>query len=180
MPTAGPTLAALSNERIDCTFVNGTRVIYNMQGRWAGSPYIRILTRPTVICAITNGTFNDDDMFWARRISTRFISRAIVRATTPVSNENSWPTPSFVRWACRGSTSRYVAVYVNGNRRGTLMEDTQLPGSDVVKEHFPNDDDGFLYKMQPWFEMAPLPSGDSMAFKTTPGAISCHTPRPAA
>ncbi len=59
---------------------------------------------------------------------------------------------------------RYVAVYVNGNRRGTLMEDTQVPDSDVVKEHFPNDTDGFLYKMQPWFELAPFPSGATMAF----------------
>jgi hypothetical protein len=26
---------------------------------------------------------------------------------------------------------RYVAVYVNGNRRGTLMEDAQVPDSDM-------------------------------------------------
>ena len=26
---------------------------------------------------------------------------------------------------------RYVAVYVNGNRRGMLMEDAQMPGSDM-------------------------------------------------
>ena len=32
---------------------------------------------------------------------------------------------------------RYVAVYVNGNRRGALMEDGQTPNSDVVKEQFP-------------------------------------------
>ena len=39
-----------------------------------------------------------------------------------------------------------------------------MPDSDVVKEHFPNDTDGFLYKMQPWFEFAPFPSGNSIAF----------------
>jgi hypothetical protein len=53
-----------------------------------------------------------------------------------------------------------VAVYVNGNRRGgNLMEDAQVPGSDMVKQYFPNDTGGFLYKMQPWFEFAPFPSG---------------------
>ncbi len=54
---------------------------------------------------------------------------------------------------------RYVAVYVNGNRRGTLMEDAQVPDGDVVKEHFPNDTDGWLYKMQPWFEFGAVPVG---------------------
>src|ERR1019366_1213466 len=44
------------------------------------------------------------------------------------------------------------------------MEDAQVPGSDDVKEHWPNDADGFLYKMQPWFEMAPSPLGASMSF----------------
>ena len=47
---------------------------------------------------------------------------------------------------------------------GYVMEDAQTPSSDVVKEHFPNDDDGFLYKMQPWFEFAPQLSGDYMNF----------------
>ncbi|MDB6039507.1 MAG: putative secreted protein, partial [Verrucomicrobiales bacterium] len=47
---------------------------------------------------------------------------------------------------------RYVAVYVNGNRRGTLMEDAQTPDADRIKEQFPKDSDGFLYKLQPWFE----------------------------
>jgi hypothetical protein len=34
----------------------------------------------------------------------------------------------------------------------------------VVKEHYPNDSDGYLYKMQPWFEFAPALSGASMNF----------------
>src|SRR5438067_12562828 len=51
-----------------------------------------------------------------------------------------------------------------GSRRGTLMEDTQTPDADVVKEHFPNDSDGWLYKMQPWFEFGPQPSGPSIPF----------------
>ena len=59
---------------------------------------------------------------------------------------------------------RFAAVYVNGNRRGVLMEDAQTPDGDVVKEHFPNDPDGWLYKMQPWFEFGPAPSGNYIAF----------------
>ena len=52
------------------------------------------------------------------------------------------------------------------------MEDAQVPGSDMVKEHFPNDAGGYLYKMQPWFEFAPFPSGYYHRASTTmPGAI---------
>jgi hypothetical protein len=42
------------------------------------------------------------------------------------------------------------------------MEDAQVPDSDLVKEHFPNDSGGFMYKMQPWFELAPSLSGYTM------------------
>ena len=51
------------------------------------------------------------------------------------------------------------------------MEDTQVPSSDVVKEHFPNDSDGFLYKMQPWFELPRFPRARSCLQQCIPGAI---------
>ena len=44
------------------------------------------------------------------------------------------------------------------------MEDAHVPDSDTVKVHWPNDPDGWLYKMQPWFEFGPFPSGDSIPF----------------
>src|SRR2546423_772067 len=47
---------------------------------------------------------------------------------------------------------RYVNFVFNGNRRESLMEDSQTPGADVVGEYFPNDSNGNLYKLQPWFE----------------------------
>ena len=34
----------------------------------------------------------------------------------------------------------------------------------MVKEYFPNDTDGYMYKMQPWFEFAPFPSGSTISF----------------
>ena len=39
-------LSDLSNEGNDCTFVNGTRVIYNMQGHFSGSPYHQDFNTP--------------------------------------------------------------------------------------------------------------------------------------
>src|SRR5687767_1252230 len=52
---------------------------------------------------------------------------------------------------------RFVNMFVNGNRRGGtthLMEDTETPGNDVVESRWPDDPDGHLYKLQPWFEVA--------------------------
>src|SRR4030095_10146294 len=52
---------------------------------------------------------------------------------------------------------RYVNMFFNGNRRGgttQMMEDSQTPGSDMVAEYFPDDEDGNLFKLQPWFDQA--------------------------
>src|SRR6185295_4386514 len=50
---------------------------------------------------------------------------------------------------------RNVNMIFNGARRvGTtlMMEDTETPGADVLDSRFPDDADGDLYKLQPWFE----------------------------
>ena len=60
------------------------------------------------------------------------------------------------------------------------MEDAQVPDSDLVKEHFPNDSGGFLYKMQPWFELAPFLSGYTIGLDNESWCNLMPTPRPAA
>jgi len=157
-------LSDLSNEGNDCTFVNNTRVIYNMKGRFAGSPYHQEFDTPTGNLCHYKWEFNDDDMFLG---ATDF--NKIHQPGNGPGDDGSIQREQLANTFLRALgvpwlSKRYVAVYVNGNRRGSLMEDTQVPGSDVVKEHFPNDTDGFLYKMQPWFEMAPFPTGATMAF----------------
>ncbi len=157
-------LSDLSNEGNDCTFVNDNRVIYNMQGRFAGSPYHQEFDTPIGNLCHYKWEFNDDDKFLGATDFNK-IHQPGNGPGDDASIQREQLANTFLRalgvpWLYK----RYVAVYVNGNRRGTLMEDTQVPSSDVVKEHFPNDADGFLYKMQPWFEMAPFPSGATMAF----------------
>src|SRR5256885_629111 len=47
-------------------------------------------------------------------------------------------------------------MFVNGNKKGNgaqIMEDTERGGDDFVASRFPDDTDGLLYKMQPWFEV---------------------------
>ncbi len=151
-------LTDLSNEGNDCTFVNNTRVIYNLQGRFAGSPYHQDFNTPTGSLCHYKWEFNDDDKFLGATDFNK-IHQPGNGAGDDASLQREECANTFLRalgvpWLYK----RLVAVYVNGSRRGTLMEDTQVPGSDVVKEHFPNDSGGFLFKMQPWFEMAPVPS----------------------
>ncbi len=157
-------LSDLSNEGNDCTFVNNSRVIYNMQGRFAGSPYHQEFDTPTGNLCHYKWEFNDDDKFLGatdfNKIHQPGNSPGDDASLQREELANTFLRAVGVPWLYK----RLVAVYVNGIRRGLLMEDTQVPGSDVVKEHFPNDSDGFLFKMQPWFEMAPFPSGATMAF----------------
>jgi regulation of enolase protein 1 (concanavalin A-like superfamily) len=157
-------LADLSNEGNDGTFVNGSRVIYNMQARYAGSPYLQSFDTPTGNLCHYKWEFNDDDKF----LGATDFSKIHQPGNNPgddASLQREQLANSFLRalrvpWLYK----RYVAVYVNGNRRGSLMEDTQVPGGDVVKENFPNDTDGYLYKMQPWFEFQPFPSGYALGY----------------
>lgn len=157
-------LGNLSNEGNDATFVYANRVIYNMQGHFAGSPYHQDFTTPAGALCHYKWIFNDDDQF----LGTTSFNKIHQPGNGPgddASLQREQLANTFLRalgvpWLNR----RYVAVYVNGNRRDTLMEDAQVPDGDVIKEHYPNDSDGFLYKMQPWFEFAPQLSGETMSF----------------
>ena len=157
-------LGNLSNEGNDCTMVSGNRVIYNMQGRFAGSPYHQWWDTPNGSLCFYKWEFNDDDQFLGTKNFNKIHQPGNGPGDDP-SLQREQLANTFLRalgvpWLNR----RYVAVFVNGNRRGYVMEDAQAPDGDLVKEHFPNDDDGFLYKMTVWHEFAPQLSGETMNF----------------
>jgi hypothetical protein len=156
-------LADLSNEGNDFTFVyDNNRIIYNALGHYSGSPFHQEFDSPVGNLCAYDLDFPDDDMFLGATSFNKIHQPGNSPGDDPSlqREQTSW---SFQRalgvpWGYR----RFVAVYVNGNRRGVLMEDAQVPDSDMVKQYFPHDTGGFLYKMQPWFEFAPFPSGDSI------------------
>ncbi len=157
-------LSDLSNEAHDCTFVNGNRVIYNAEGRFAGSPYHQSFDTPYGNLCHYKWIFPEDDKFLGAT-SFNKIHQPGNGAGDDATIQREQLANLFLRtlgvpWLNR----RYVAVYVNGRRRGTLMEDAQTPDGDVVKERFPGDSNGYLYKMQPWFEFAPGVSIPSIGF----------------
>jgi hypothetical protein len=157
-------LPNLSNEMIDGTFVQGNRVIYNMQARYVGSPYHQQYYSPQYSVCHFKWVFPDDDKFLGATSFNKLHAPGN-GAGDDLSLQREQTAYTFMRalgvpWLNR----RYVAVFVNGYRNTPLMEDAQCPDADMVKEYFPNDTDGFLYKLQPWFEFAPFASGNYLDF----------------
>jgi hypothetical protein len=145
-------LGDMSNEPHDGTFVSGSRIIYNMLARYAGSPYHQQFDSPVGSQCHYHCEMPEDDQF----LGTTSFNKIHAPGNGPF-DDNTLQREQTSYWLVRNlglpwNYRRYVAMYVNGNRRGTLMEDTQVPNSDVIDEHFPNDTDGQLFKLQPWFE----------------------------
>jgi len=146
----------LGNEVNDATFVYNNRVIYNTAGRFAGSPYHQNFNTPSGSLCHYKWVFPDDDKLFGATSFNKIHDPGNGAGDDP-SIQREQLSHTFMRavgvpWLNR----KYVNMFVNGVRRGTagreLMEDAQTPDGDVVKEYWPNDSGGFLYKMQPWFE----------------------------
>jgi hypothetical protein len=81
------------------------RVIYNMQGRFAGSPYHQGFDTPNGNLCHYKWIFNDDDKFLG---ATRFQQDSPAgqrRGRRRQPPARATPTPSCARSACRGSTA---------------------------------------------------------------------------
>ncbi|HEY4417788.1 MAG TPA: CotH kinase family protein, partial [Verrucomicrobiae bacterium] len=151
-------LGNLSNEGIDCTMVNGNRVIYNAQAHFAGSPVHQNYDTPTGALCSYKWIFNDDDKFLGATSFNKIHVPGNTDNDPTIQREqlaNTFLRALGVPWLNR----RYIAVYVNGNRRGPLMEDAQTPDGNMINEYFSNDSDGILYKVARWYEFAANQSG---------------------
>jgi len=147
-----------SNEGIDATMVEANRVIYNMQGHYAGSPVHQYYDTPNGTLCSYKWIFNNDDKFLGATDFNKIHNPGNTGDDPTYQREqlaNTFLRSLHVPWLNR----RDVVVYVNGNRRGPVMEDAQTPGSDYVKEYFPNDSDGYLYKIARWYEFGPFNTG---------------------
>lgn len=61
---------------------------------------------------------------------------------------------------------RFFHFYVNGVKKRTLMEDTQVGSDDLVEEFWPDDAAGNLDKLQPWFEF-PDATGQNLQMQSS-------------
>ncbi|MBI1840159.1 MAG: lamin tail domain-containing protein [Verrucomicrobia bacterium] len=168
-----------SNQPLDCSFVyGGERVVYNVGAYYSGSPFkTASYSGPMGNPCDYDIRFPDDDSFMGSKT---------IELAFP-GNLNSYDDPSaqreqFSYWIARQAglpynARRYVNLFVNGTRRGQIIEDTQVPNRDVTQEWFPADPDGDLYKTAIWYDVDNVLSDDfsssrmdaSMANFTTTG-----------
>jgi len=150
----------LSNDPVDGTLVYGNwRAIYNMGAHYAGSPYHQGFDSPVGGGCHYSLDLPDDDQM----LGTGNFNKIHAPGNGPF-DDDTIQREQTAYWMARQiglpfNYRRYVNMFVNGQRRGTLMEDTQTPGSDVINAIFPNDANGNLYKLQPWFEMDDATTG---------------------
>ena len=137
-----------------------------MGGHYAGSPYHQQFDTPNGSPCHYNLSMPEDDQF----LGTTSFNKIHAPGNGPY-DDNTIQREQTGYWIARQlglpwNYRRYVNLFVNGNRRvnggGTgMMEDTQVPNGDVVAENFPNDNNGDLYKLQPWFEFAADGTGNN-------------------
>ena len=128
----------LSNELLDGTFVYGDfRAVYNMGGRYAGSPYHQDFDSPVgKPCHYSFDLPKDDQV-----LGTDSFNKIHAPGNAPF-DDPTIQTEQTAYWMARQiglpwNYKRYVNFFVNGVRRGTLMEDTQVPGNDRLLQISP-------------------------------------------
>lgn len=156
----------LDNTPLDVTFVYGNeRVIYNMKALYAGSPYIAPgYSSPIAGLTGYTGEFPKDDLFLG---VNDFVLDWPGRDNAAISEQISY-------WIADqadlpNSHRRFIHLHVNGvtsNARGSVYEDVQQPGSDMIEEWSAGNEDGHFYKIERWFE-----------FSDTMGLIADPMPR---
>jgi hypothetical protein len=139
----------LSNELLDCTFVyNDTEVFYNARIRFRGSPFIR------------SGSGRDPRSRYAYRIDfnpdRKFQGREEINLdNTEGSNRGPLQERAtywfYAQMGLQYSTQEFVRPIINGNSNG-IYEDVQKIDGDYIDKWFPNDTEGYIHKIDDYFE----------------------------
>jgi len=141
--------ANLSNELMDCTFVyNNTEVFYNCGIRFRGSPFIRSGSNrnPTGNYAYRIN-FNSDQSF--RGCEEINLDNTEGGSRGPLQERASYWF--YKQMGLQYSMQEYIRLISNGNNYGNY-EDVQNIEGDYVDMWFPEDNDGYLHKIDDYFE----------------------------
>jgi hypothetical protein len=145
----------MSNEDIDGTLVYNNRIIYNMSGRYSGSPWHQNFGSPA--------SPNACHFVWTMPKDDRLLGFSSFNKIHWPGNDiqrNDDPTLQREQAAyllLRGAgvpwmNRRFVAVFVNGTRKGKLMEDALRPtAGNIHEQYFSADSRGHLFKIQRWY-----------------------------
>ena len=139
----------MSNEDVDATFVYGSqRVVYNIGARYSGSSYTApIYDTPTGNLCGYDLHFPADD---------RLLGDTHLTLDWPIRDDTDQREQLMFwfldQYGLPNMYRRYVHLFVNGRKRGTIYDDTQQPGAATVSEWWPDDDEGALLKTDCWNE----------------------------
>jgi len=150
----------LSNELMDCTFVyNNTEVFYNCGIRHRGSPWLRSGSNRSPYPADTHGfriDFNPDQKFRDRQEINLDGMEGGSRG--PLQERASYWF--YKQMGLQFSMQEYVRLIMNG-RTANIYEDVQKVDGDYIAKWFPGDTDGYIHKIDDYFEYSANGTGHS-------------------
>ena len=150
----------LSNELMDCTFVyNNTEVFYNCWIRHRGSPWLRSGSNRSPYPADTHGfriDFNPDQKFRDRQEINLDGMEGGSRG--PLQERASYWF--YKQMGLQFSMQEFVRLIMNG-RTANIYEDVQKIDGDYIAKWFPGDTDGYIHKIDDYFEYSADGTGHS-------------------
>jgi len=143
--------ANLSNELMDCTFVyNNTEVFYNCGIRHRGSPFLRNGSGRLPYPYVRHGfriDFNPDRKFRGREEINLDGMEGGNRG--PLQERASYWF--YKQMGLQYSRQEFVRLIMNG-RTANIYEDVQKIDGDYIAKWFPGDTDGYIHKIDDYFE----------------------------
>lgn len=138
----------LHNSPLDITFAYGNaRAIYNGGAKYAGASGSCEYDHPTGVDCGYALEWPGDDAFLGAREGTLDWSKF---DTTEQKEQTAYWMANEV--GLPYNHRRFVHLYVNGVRRGTIYEDTQQPSQDFLDEWYPSNPKGDLFKLEIWWK----------------------------
>jgi hypothetical protein len=139
----------LSNELMDCTFVyNNSEVFYNVGIRYRGSPFIRSdFGRDPRNRYAYRIDFNPDRKF--RGLEEINLDNTEGGNRGPLQERASYWFHN--QMGLQFSMQEFVRPIINGRRNG-IYEDVQKIDGDYIRGWFPNDTEGYIHKIDDYFE----------------------------
>ena len=149
----------LSNELLDCTFVyNDTEVFYNCRIRHRGSPFLRSGSGRSPYPGDRHGfriDFNPDQAFGDRQEINLDGGEGGGRG--PLQERASYWF--YKHMGLQHSRQEYVRLIMNGRAASNAYEDVQKIDGDYVEQWFPGDTDGYIHKIDDYFEYSSNSTG---------------------
>ena len=150
----------LANELLDCTFVyNDTEVFYNCGIRHRGSPFLRNGSGRSPYPADRHGfriDFNPDRKFRDREEINLDGTEGGSRG--PLQERASYWF--YQQMGLQFSRQEFVRLIMNG-RTANVYEDVQKIDGDYIEKWFPGDTDGYIHKIDDYFEYSSNGTGFS-------------------